>query len=147
LREIARQLVLELGEIVRNHRHVETWQDDAFGLPSEQEPRKDASRQRSGECLPAVSRAQASCDIMRIGGMQLFQTESSDRSERILPRVFALMLAMAGIYFVLIIGCALTYAPLGMTLFDAICHAFPTLATGGFSTRQASAFSARPTSR
>ncbi len=76
--------------------------------------------------------------FLRVGGMQLFQTESSDRSEKILPRAFELMLATAGVYFVLILACALSYALLGMTLFDAVCHALPTIATGGFSTHDES---------
>ena len=45
--------------------------------------------------------------FLRVGGMQLFQTESSDRSEKILPRAFELMLATAGVYFVLILACTL----------------------------------------
>jgi trk system potassium uptake protein TrkH len=76
--------------------------------------------------------------FLRIGGMQLFQTESSDRSEKILPRALHLMLATAGVYLGLIVACALTYALLGMTLFDAVCHALPTLATAGFSTHDES---------
>ena len=71
---------------------------------------------------------------LRIGGMQLFQTESSDKSEKILPRAIELMSATAGVYVALILLCALSYLALGMTTFDAFCHALATLATGGFST-------------
>ncbi len=76
--------------------------------------------------------------FLRVGGMQLFQTESSDKSEKILPRAFELMMATAGVYLGLILLCTVVYAVLGMTVFDAICHALTTLATGGFSTHDAS---------
>lgn len=76
--------------------------------------------------------------FLRVGGMQLFQTESSDKSEKILPRAFELTAAIAGVYFFLIFLCALLYAWAGMSGFDAICHAMATLATGGFSTHDAS---------
>lgn len=71
---------------------------------------------------------------LRIGGMQLFQTESSDKSEKIVPRAIELMSAIAALYVGLIIACAVMFAFLGMTPFDAICHALATIATGGFST-------------
>jgi trk system potassium uptake protein TrkH len=71
---------------------------------------------------------------LRIGGMQLFQTESSDKSEKIVPRAAELMMAIATTYLVLITACTLTYAVLGMTMFDAICHSLSTISTGGFST-------------
>ncbi|MGQ0672736.1 MAG: TrkH family potassium uptake protein [Hyphomicrobium sp.] len=76
--------------------------------------------------------------FLRVGGMQLFQTESSDRSEKILPRAFELTLATAGVYLLLILCCIVVYTVLGMTAFDAVCHALATLATGGFSTHDAS---------
>ena len=72
--------------------------------------------------------------FLRVGGMQLFQTESSDKSEKILPRAYELMVAISGVYGLLILACIIAYALLGMTMFDAICHALPTIATGGFST-------------
>lgn len=71
---------------------------------------------------------------LRIGGMQLFQTESSDKSEKVVPRAIELMSAIAGVYVLLIGLCSLTYLMLGMTLFDAVCHALASIATGGFST-------------
>jgi len=76
--------------------------------------------------------------FLRVGGMQLFQTESSDRSEKILPRASELMVAIASVYALLIVACAVTYTLLGMTLFDAVTHALATIATGGFSTHDES---------
>ena len=43
--------------------------------------------------------------FLRVGGMQLFQTESSDRSEKVLPRALELVTATAGIYAALIVAC------------------------------------------
>ncbi len=76
--------------------------------------------------------------FLKVGGMQLFQTESSDRSDKIVPhaRQFIAYLALA--YTALTALCALAYRAAGMRTFDAINHAMTTLATGGFSTHDAS---------
>jgi len=76
--------------------------------------------------------------FLRIGGMQLFATESSDRTEKILPRSVELTLTIAAIYAALVAACAAAYMVFGMTGFDAICHAFTTVSTGGFSTHDLS---------
>nr|WP_232372390.1 TrkH family potassium uptake protein [Acuticoccus mangrovi] len=71
--------------------------------------------------------------FLRIGGMQVFRTESSDRSEKALPRLVSITRALCLIYVLLTLLCAIVYAALGMSLFDAICHAMTTLSTGGFA--------------
>ncbi len=76
--------------------------------------------------------------FLRVGGMQLFQTESSDRSEKVLPRALELVTATAAIYLVLIIVCMSLYMTFGMSPFDAINHALTTVATAGFSTHDKS---------
>ena len=76
--------------------------------------------------------------FLRVGGMQLFQRENSDRSEKVLPRALELVSATAAIYTTLLIACMLLYIMFGMTLFDAVCHALTTVATGGFSTHDKS---------
>lgn len=76
--------------------------------------------------------------FLRVGGMQLFQTESSERSEKVLPRALELVSATAGIYAFLILACLSLYLAFGMTPFDAICHAMTTVATAGFSTHDQS---------
>lgn len=76
--------------------------------------------------------------FLRVGGMQLFQTESSDRSEKVLPRALELVSATAAVYVALLLACMTLYVSFGMTLFDAICHALATVSTGGFSTHDAS---------
>lgn len=76
--------------------------------------------------------------FLRIGGMQLFHTESSDTSEKIVAKAFELAIWIAGIFWGLVALCAAGFKIFGMTWFDAINHAMPTIATGGFSTHDAS---------
>ncbi len=72
--------------------------------------------------------------MLRVGGMQLFRTESSDTSEKILPRLTQIAASIAGLYVGLTSLCAASYWLVGMTPFDSIAHAMTTIATGGFST-------------
>ncbi|RDD61763.1 TrkH family potassium uptake protein [Ferruginivarius sediminum] len=76
--------------------------------------------------------------FLRVGGMQLFQTESSDRSDKILPRPGQIASAILSVYIALTVACAVLYAAFGMTGFDALAHAMTTLATGGYSTKDGS---------
>jgi trk system potassium uptake protein TrkH len=82
---------------------------------------------------------------LRVGGMQLFQMESSDRSEKVLPRATELVAAAGGVYTALLVLCAITYRMLGMGLFDAVCYSLTTVATAGFANHdQSFAFFASP---
>ncbi len=73
------------------------------------------------------------------GGMQLFKAEVPELSvDRLQPRILDTAKALWFIYVGLTIANAALYAAGGMDLFDAACHAFATLATGGFSTKNAS---------
>jgi trk system potassium uptake protein TrkH len=76
--------------------------------------------------------------FLRVGGMQLFQSESSDRSEKVLARPFQLAMHIGSVYVILTSICALAYYLAGMTAFDAVNHAMTTLSTGGFSTHDTS---------
>ncbi len=76
--------------------------------------------------------------FLRIGGMQVFRTENSDRSDKALPRVVSVTRALCFIYLFFSLMCAIVYAALGMSVFDAVCHAMTTIATGGFSTHDRS---------
>ncbi|WP_321499104.1 TrkH family potassium uptake protein [Breoghania sp.] len=76
--------------------------------------------------------------FLRLGGMQLFKLESSDRSEKLFYRSGQLAGAIFGVYVLITIGCILAYRFGGMRWFDAINHAFTTVCTGGFSTHDAS---------
>jgi trk system potassium uptake protein TrkH len=70
--------------------------------------------------------------------MQLFRTESSDRSEKVMPRVRQIATAIVAIYVGLTVVCAVCYWLAGMTVFDAVAHALTTVSTAGFSTYDAS---------
>ncbi len=76
--------------------------------------------------------------ILKVGGMQLFQTESSEREEKVLTSVNKIAAATLFIYLGLIALCCLTYLAGGMDFFDAITHAMTTLSTGGYSNYDAS---------
>jgi trk system potassium uptake protein len=76
--------------------------------------------------------------FLNIGGMQLFKTESSDRSDKFIPKTKDLVRSLLFVYCLLTLACLLTYYILGMSFFDAINHAFTTIPTGGYSTHDAS---------
>ncbi len=76
--------------------------------------------------------------FLKVGGMQLFQTESSDRSDKIVPRARQFIGFIAMAYVGLTAACAVSYRLAGMRLFDAVNHALTTISTGGFSTHDAS---------
>ncbi|TCS64014.1 TrkH family potassium uptake protein [Varunaivibrio sulfuroxidans] len=72
--------------------------------------------------------------FLRLGGMQLYRTESSDMSEKVLPRVARLTAAIVGVYFGIIALCWFALWAAGMTSFEAIIHSMAAVSTGGFST-------------
>jgi trk system potassium uptake protein TrkH len=72
--------------------------------------------------------------LLKVGGMQLFKIESSDKPEKILPRTSRVAFIIISTYLVLTFCCAFFYKILGMNLFDSIAHSMTTIATGGFST-------------
>ncbi len=75
---------------------------------------------------------------LQIGGMQLFRTESSDKMDKMLPRATQIAATITMIFVGLMVLCALSYYFAGMNGFDAFCHAMTTIATGGYSTHDAS---------
>ncbi|MAH83032.1 MAG: potassium transporter TrkH [Rhodospirillaceae bacterium TMED8] len=72
--------------------------------------------------------------LLRVGGMQLFRMESSDQSEKALPRAAQIASAIGVIYVGLTGIWALGYWLAGMSGFNALAHSMTTIATGGFST-------------
>jgi len=71
-------------------------------------------------------------------GMRLFQTESSDRSDKVMPRSHMVAKYMVVAYVGLSALAVLGFWLAGMNLFDAINHAMSAISTGGFSTSDAS---------
>ncbi|MEC7291217.1 MAG: potassium transporter TrkG, partial [Pseudomonadota bacterium] len=76
--------------------------------------------------------------MLRVGGMQLFQLESSDVAGKFMPRIGEISAQIGMIYLFISISCALAYMLTGMTAFDAVAHAMTTVAAGGYSTYDAS---------
>ena len=73
------------------------------------------------------------------GGMHLYRAEfSGAQSEKLTPRVAETATSLWGIYVALTLALILLLALAGMEPFEAVAHAFATMATGGFSTRTAS---------
>jgi trk system potassium uptake protein TrkH len=75
--------------------------------------------------------------FLKVGGMQLFRLESSEK-EKAMPRARELATFIIYTYLGLTAMCALAYYYVGMPAFDAVAHSMTTIATGGFSTRDAS---------
>ena len=78
--------------------------------------------------------------LLGVGGQQLYRAEASGvaKHEKLTPRIAETARMLWAIYFSLTVVCALSYWVAGMELFDAVGHAFTTVATGGFSTHDAS---------
>ncbi len=72
---------------------------------------------------------------LRDGGMQFFKLESSDRADKPVARIETFSRMLVSIYAIMTFACILCYGAAGMSWFDAINHAFTTVSTGGFSTR------------
>ena len=73
--------------------------------------------------------------MLGIGGQQLFRAETPGISkDKLTPRIAQTAKALWYIYLGLTVACATAYAVAGMGVFDAITHAFSTVAIGGFST-------------
>jgi trk system potassium uptake protein TrkH len=85
-----------------------------------------------------VVMAVALLPYLRVGGMQVFRAESSERSDKPLPRAAEIALATVTAYLVLVLICMATYWALGMSMFDAVCHAMTTISTAGFANYDAS---------
>ncbi|TVQ85589.1 MAG: TrkH family potassium uptake protein [Micavibrio sp.] len=75
--------------------------------------------------------------LLNIGGMQLFKTEAME-VDKVLPSAAQIAISISIIYLGLTALCAACYALAGMSRFDAINHAMTTIATGGYSTHDAS---------
>ncbi len=71
---------------------------------------------------------------LAIAGRQIFHAELPGPTEdRFTPRLRTTALAVLGVYLALTAACALAYAIAGMAGFDAVAHAFTTVAAAGFS--------------
>ena len=75
--------------------------------------------------------------IFGVGGIQLFAAEATGpKIDKISPRIDVTAKWIWGIYIVLTIAETILLMLGGLSLFDSVCHAMSTTATGGFSTKQ-----------
>ena len=78
--------------------------------------------------------------MLGVGGMQLYRAETPGpmKDSKLTPRITETAKALWYIYLGLTVSCAVAYWAAGMTVFDAVGHAFSTVAIGGFSTHDES---------
>ena len=78
--------------------------------------------------------------LLGVGGMQLYKGEMTGpiKDSRLSGRISETAKVLWLVYTGITVLCALVYKIEGMTWFDAVSHAFTTVATGGFSTHDAS---------
>ena len=90
--------------------------------------------------LGIIVLAVAVLPILGVGGMQLYRAETPGpvKDTRLTPRITETAKALWYVYLGITILCGASYWAAGMNFFDAICHAFSTVAIGGFSTYDAS---------
>ena len=85
-----------------------------------------------------IGMAIAILPFLRVGGMRLFKTESSEWSDKAMPRARSLMAMIIYCYLGLSVLCCILFKLAGMDWFNAINHAMATVSTGGFSTSDSS---------
>lgn len=76
--------------------------------------------------------------FLKVGGMRLFHTESSDWSDKVMPRTGGIAKATLVIYCGMTLIAVASYWLGGMTPLDAAVHAMTSVATGGFANSDAS---------
>lgn len=77
--------------------------------------------------------------LLGVGGMQLFRAEvPGPVAERLTPRIRETAKLLWIVYGALTLAEAVALLVAGMSVFDAVCHSFATMATGGFSNHNSS---------
>ncbi|MEM7612734.1 MAG: TrkH family potassium uptake protein [Pseudomonadota bacterium] len=78
--------------------------------------------------------------MLGVGGMQLYRAETPGpvKDTKLTPRITETAKALWYLYLGFTVSCATAYWLAGMSVFDAICHAYSTVAIGGFSTHDLS---------
>ena len=76
--------------------------------------------------------------MLQVGGMQLFRVEGFETEGKFMPRATQIAGALSVLYLGITSICALVYYLAGMSIFDAVVHSMTTIATGGYSTHDAS---------
>jgi len=74
--------------------------------------------------------------FFNVGGLQLFSAEVTGITvEKIKPKLSDTAIRLWAVYLFFTLFAAVMLKIAGMTTFDAICHSFTTMSTGGFSTK------------
>jgi trk system potassium uptake protein TrkH len=78
--------------------------------------------------------------MLGVGGMQLYRAETPGpmKDSKLTPRITETARALWLVYANVTVMCVLAYWLAGMSLFDAICHAFTTMSSGGYANYDAS---------
>ncbi len=78
--------------------------------------------------------------MLGVGGMQLYRAEAPGpvKDSKLTPRITETAKALWYVYLAFTVSCMVAYMFAGMGWFDALCHAFSTVAIGGFSTHDLS---------
>ncbi|HQV32928.1 MAG TPA: potassium transporter TrkG, partial [Calditrichia bacterium] len=77
--------------------------------------------------------------FLGVGGMELFKAEvPGPTADKLTPRITETAKILWSVYVAITAIHAVLLMLGGMTLFEALCHAFATMATGGYSTLNAS---------
>lgn len=90
--------------------------------------------------LGIIVLAVAVLPMLGVGGMQLYRAETPGpvKDNKLTPRITETAKALLKVYLGITFVCTIAYWAAGMPLFDALCHAYSTVAIGGFSTHDAS---------
>lgn len=79
--------------------------------------------------------AVAMLPFLGIGGMQMFERENNDTTDKLMPKFIDIAKWIIGVYLGLVILCTVCLYFCGMSRFDALNHALSAVATAGFSTK------------
>ena len=90
--------------------------------------------------LGIIVLAVAVLPMLGVGGMQLYKAETPGpvKDSKLTPRITETAKALWYVYLGITIICCISFKLAGMDYFDALCHAFSTVAIGGFSTHDES---------
>ena len=87
--------------------------------------------------LGIVSFALVLLPIFNEGNVQLFSAEATGVTQNKLhPKISIMVKQIWGVYLLITLLAAVLLRVGGMNWFDAVCHSFATIATGGYSTKQ-----------
>jgi trk/ktr system potassium uptake protein len=90
--------------------------------------------------MGVVVLAVAILPMLGVGGRQVFRAETPGplKDQKLTPRIAQTAKGLWSVYIALTLACILSYAVGGMSLLDAVIHAFTTMSLGGYSNHDAS---------